>query len=673
MNVFYRAAVLSWFFLLQVVVYASPADSLRAVIPTLEGQEKSDAYRQLFRVLNAEEDAEATLRYLDEWIAYEHKQGHVDDEGKARWCRVVVMNNHTLDSMMLKEAPEHMKWFKEHGQWQRYYDTWDSKTNVYVYSGHLQTALREAKLILEDAQKRDNSFGRAIAYQLMGIIYETMGQYGEAVQVFRKCIDNIKENSEDSEALTTIYDYLCQTLEEKKDFEAELSVTHEWEEYVSNRIQSAKKQKEAYYDTYLVCLCNRAMAQTQLGRFDEARDNLKHVERILQKIKSPIAVYRVYYVHLRLALSMGNGELAQTYCDSLEALGIDAGGNVELMKGDAYMLQGRTKEAAEIFRNLFVGVDSTFTRDMRMQLDEMNTLYQVDELKMQTQLQRSRFLIGIAFLIVVVLLLFIFFRHRAALKLEREHLLLQESNEKLEQSYRELTVANAKAEESSKMKTNFIRQISHEIRTPLNILSGFTQVVTTPGMVLDDATKADINKRITENTDRITGLVNKMLELSDASSMTVIERTDDISAAQVAAQAVEESRVAQAKHIVFEQRVDKDAGNLMLHTNTLQAVRVLVLLLGNAQKFTKEGKIILQVTKVSPQQLAFIVEDTGIGIPASKAECVFEEFVQLDDYYEGTGIGLTVARSIAQRLDGNVTLDTTYVNGARFLFTLPLS
>ena len=71
--------------------------------------------------------------------------------------------------------------------------------------------------------------------------------------------------------------------------------------------------------------------------------------------------------------------------------------------------------------------------------------------------------------------------------------------------------------------------------------------------------------------------------------------------------------------------------------------------------------------------MAFIVEDTGIGIPAKEVEHIFEEFVQLDEYKEGTGIGLTVARSFAQQLGGDVVLDTTYTAGARFIMTLPLT
>ena len=66
-----------------------------------------------------------------------------------------------------------------------------------------------------------------------------------------------------------------------------------------------------------------------------------------------------------------------------------------------------------------------------------------------------------------------------------------------------------------------------------------------------------------------------------------------------------------------------------------------------------------------------MVEDNGIGIPLEEAEHIFDEFVQLDEYYEGTGIGLTVARSLARRMNGDIILDTTYTSGARFIFSLP--
>lgn len=75
---------------------------------------------------------------------------------------------------------------------------------------------------------------------------------------------------------------------------------------------------------------------------------------------------------------------------------------------------------------------------------------------------------------------------------------------------------------------------------------------------------------------------------------------------------------------------------------------------------------------VDDSAVVFMVEDTGIGVPSEEAERIFDEFVQLDRYYDGTGIGLTVARSLARRLGGDIRLDTDYTAGARFVYTLPL-
>jgi len=249
--------------------------------------------------------------------------------------------------------------------------------------------------------------------------------------------------------------------------------------------------------------------------------------------------------------------------------------------------------------------------------------------------------------------------------------------------YEEALMLYDRAMESSRMKTDFIQQISHEIRTPLNILSGFTQILTTPGMELDDATKQEVSKGIADNTQRITGLVNKMLELADAGSDTPLERTDDVLAVQIAAQAADDSHITMTDHVLFDLQIGDGADAVMLHTNLQQATRALSLLLDNAGKFTRpaeaslgggaaveQAKVVLRVAVVG-NMCEMSVEDTGIGVPPEEAEHIFDEFVQLDEYYDGTGIGLTVARSIARRLGGDIVLDTEYTGGARFIYTLP--
>jgi signal transduction histidine kinase len=239
-------------------------------------------------------------------------------------------------------------------------------------------------------------------------------------------------------------------------------------------------------------------------------------------------------------------------------------------------------------------------------------------------------------------------------------------------AYSQLEKANERTKESSRMKTSFIRQISHEIRTPLNILSGFVQVITTPDIKLDKDEKEDINQKIIANTNRITELVNKMLELSDASSKTVIDRNDKVKPVQIAVEAMNNFPQEEQNLIPIELKIAENMDDVTLSTNEQAATRALVLLLDNAEKYTKEGYIRLTVEKCTQyNSIHFIVEDTGIGIPIKEREHIFEEFVQLDENKEGTGIGLTVARSICNRLGGSLILDTLYTKGARFIMSLP--
>ncbi|MBR0166752.1 MAG: HAMP domain-containing histidine kinase [Prevotella sp.] len=337
----------------------------------------------------------------------------------------------------------------------------------------------------------------------------------------------------------------------------------------------------------------------------------------------------------------------------------------------AYQKSGHKEKALETAQRIVDAVDSIDEYERKHNAAELAIIYETQEkeakiAEQQADMNQLRVNISIIVLLIlfIFLTIFMFHRNRAAKRLAA-------MNQVLKQKNKELTIANARAEESSQMKSNFIRQISHEIRTPLNILNGFTQVITEPDTELDPEEKVDIQHRIAENTDRITELVNKILEMSDASSHAVIERTDDITAMQIAMEAANDSCIYNAQHIQFGMKDDSGAGDVMLHTNRQYAVRALVQLLDNAKKFTSEGEVRLSFRQ-QPSAMEFIVEDSGIGVPAYQAEHIFDEFVQLDDYYDGMGLGLTVARGIVRRLGGDITLDTTYTGGARFVMTLPL-
>ena len=337
----------------------------------------------------------------------------------------------------------------------------------------------------------------------------------------------------------------------------------------------------------------------------------------------------------------------------------------------------RIDSAIVIGTRICHSLDSAIMWQKQDDAAELATIYETQQKESEIMEQQANiskiYFIGTTIALVLVVFafcLFIFFRHRSSMRLEA--------------AYHDLELANARAEESSRMKSDFIQQISHEIRTPLNVLSGFTQVLTTPNMMLDETTLKNINQKITENTNRITGLVNKMLELSEAKSHTVIKRSDIVSAEQIAIEATNASGITNASHLIFDMQISPSAKAVKLQTNQTAAIRALSLLLDNARKFTAPAearkqdntsdikqRAILRLS-VASKRLFFSVEDTGIGIPRKEAERIFEEFVQLDEYYDGTGIGLTVARSLARRIGGDIMLDTAYIGGSRFVMTLPI-
>ena len=245
---------------------------------------------------------------------------------------------------------------------------------------------------------------------------------------------------------------------------------------------------------------------------------------------------------------------------------------------------------------------------------------------------------------------------------------LQSANAQLQKNNKALQLATARAEESTRMKSIFIEQISHEIRTPLNIICGFTQVLTTTDAELDKAEKRDMSVQIIDNAERITGLVNKMLALAEINSSVVLERKDHTSAAVIAQEAIKAAGINKASHVQFK-LVKLFGAEQMFDTHLRSAVLALQQLLDNAKKFTEQGQVTLQIS--NHEGLAyFVVEDTGTSIPVYQAERIFDEFVQLDEYSDGTGIGLSIARSLARRLGGDIVLDTTYTGGARFVMTL---
>jgi signal transduction histidine kinase len=190
-----------------------------------------------------------------------------------------------------------------------------------------------------------------------------------------------------------------------------------------------------------------------------------------------------------------------------------------------------------------------------------------------------------------------------------------------------------------------------------------------------EAMKQVVSDLMATGDQKLAALAGKISDLDEIQpNQAPFERTDNIMVAQVAEEAVRQSGIDQAQYIKFNQTVDPAAAATMMSTNLQKAARSLVHVLDNALKFTTEGSVTLAVTvDMDKMQAIYTVEDTGSGIEAGDAEKVFEPYVKLNQFFDGQGIGLTVARNIARRLGGDLVLDTAFAGpGARFVLSLPI-
>lgn len=347
-----------------------------------------------------------------------------------------------------------------------------------------------------------------------------------------------------------------------------------------------------------------------------------------------------------------------------------------LPKYRANLLAGRRDSALYVATQVAENYNDALVNQKMIDADLLTTIYDTEGKERQIAEQRAKLsqqrliTLGIVTLIIIVFFYIYYIQRRKAFK-------------KLDATNQQLILANERAEESSRLKTQFIQKISHEVRTPLNLLSGFSQVLVDRIIEITDEERQDICQKISQNSDRITHLMDRMLDLSLVNSKTRIECHDRVKVVKVAEQAVNNTAIDKALHLDFTLNVDESAEDVTMITDMKSSVKALSLLLDNAQKFTQpqafraknsfDGKATVELdVSVEGQRVAFVVSDTGVGVPPEEAETIFEDFVQLDEFSHGAGIGLTIARSLARHMGGDVVIDKAYTSGARFVMTLPL-
>ena len=243
----------------------------------------------------------------------------------------------------------------------------------------------------------------------------------------------------------------------------------------------------------------------------------------------------------------------------------------------------------------------------------------------------------------------------------------------MRKSIKSLRKANDIAEKSSQMRIAFVQNISHEIRTPLNAIIGFSQLLCVPDSYTSDEERLEYMEYVMNNSQLLTVIINDLLFLSklDSGQVKVIEAPWNLN--EVARMAIKsvENKIPEGVTLIREPGIPED---MLIITDGMRVQQVLVNLLTNACKYTEYGTITIGSSMYeNPGFITFYVEDTGPGVPKSKANEIFERFAKLDSNKQGAGLGLTISRLIVSSLSGKIWLDTRYTGGARFVFTIPFS
>jgi signal transduction histidine kinase len=251
---------------------------------------------------------------------------------------------------------------------------------------------------------------------------------------------------------------------------------------------------------------------------------------------------------------------------------------------------------------------------------------------------------------------------------------LARTNAALEAALAETSRAHAEAEGASEAKSVFLRTMSHELRTPLNAVIGYAQLLEIDEEHPLEPRQRDYATRIGRSATHLRNLIDEVLTL--ASDLRE-GRAPNISAVrlQEVIGEVEMMTATQAakKGIALEVGKIPDA---IIRTDVLWLRQILLNLAANALKFTTEGRIAITAEIVS-SDLRIQVTDSGIGIPAEHLDLVFQPFWQGDQRmvrpYEGSGLGLSVSRGIAERLGGTITVASQVGEGSTFTVMLPVS
>ena len=232
-----------------------------------------------------------------------------------------------------------------------------------------------------------------------------------------------------------------------------------------------------------------------------------------------------------------------------------------------------------------------------------------------------------------------------------------------------LVQAKVKAEEANTLKSSFLANISHEIRTPLNAIVGFSSLLVSAERGISEE-KQEYIYIIENNNTLLLQLISDVLDLSKIEAGTMESDYAPIDVHGLFIELEDTFRLRNKKSgicICYHRRTTE----CVVKADRNRLVQVMMNLMNNAVKFTGEGSIEFGFDVREDGFLHFYVTDTGCGIPEERLEEIFGNFVKLNSFVQGTGLGLTICRAIVERMGGKIGAVSRLGHGSTFWFTLP--
>lgn len=248
--------------------------------------------------------------------------------------------------------------------------------------------------------------------------------------------------------------------------------------------------------------------------------------------------------------------------------------------------------------------------------------------------------------------------------------LLKEKNEELQK-------VSERLKEADRLKDHFLAVLSHELRTPLTAILGYSELSLDGiyGPLTEKQT--EILSFIQANGNKLLSLMEDLLDIAKIRSGTIEVNAERFVLGDLMAgiRKFAENSIRQKDHLVrYEEELR--SGLPEMHTDRVKLEQILTNILSNAIKFTERGAVRVSVSPADDGQVTFEVEDTGIGIAPQHLPRIFDAFVQLDAgirrRYGGTGLGLTICKSLVEKLGGRISVESVLARGSRFTVTLPV-